>query len=85
MKVYQVVKREDSGNEINRGFYAYERDAMKDVKSRNDRIIRLLSREIATLNGAIRGNGQARMHAIQSILTNLPYKMNKIHVDDNYR
>jgi len=83
-KIYQVNKNDD-GEEISRGLYKRERVAMKECKRLNDRIILLLSSELTTLKGAIRGSGRPRRIEIENILTNLPYSVTELHVNDEWR
>ena len=82
--VYELVKKHDEGHETSYGMYSYEHRAIQKCKRFNDDIIMKLTREIATLNGAVRGQGAERMSQIRTILTNLPYSVKKIEVDDRY-
>ena len=80
-QVFEVVKRNDDGQEVSYGMYKYERQAIQDCKGFNDDIIMRLTREIASLNGAIRGQGRVRMSEIRTILMNLPFTVKTIRLN----
>jgi len=82
--IYQVNKNTEDGK-ISRGLYQRERVALAECKRLNDRVILLLTRELATLSGAMRGNGVPRRIEIENILTNLPYSVTELSVNDQWR
>ena len=82
--MYQVQRKMDDGVLRVHGVYSYEHKAIRKMNQMNNEIILRLTREIATLNGAIRGQGRVRMSAIQDILMDLPYSVNVLHVIDDY-
>lgn len=81
--VYQVNKNTETGK-ISRGLYQRERVALAECKRLNERVILLLTRELTTLNGAIRGSGRPRRIEIENILTNLPYSVTELSVNDKW-
>ena len=80
----EVVKTNDDDTTTSFGMYSYEHRAVRECKQYNNDIIMKLTREIATLNGALRGQGTERMSQIRTILMNLPYSVKKIGVNDRY-
>lgn len=81
--IYQVNKNTENGK-ISRGLYQRERVALAECKRLNDRVILLLTKELATLNGAMRGSGRPRRVEIENILTNLPYSVTELSVNDQW-
>jgi hypothetical protein len=83
-QVFEVVKTNDDNTTTSYGMYKYERQAIRECKEFNDDIIMRLTREIATLNGAIRGQGKVRMSEIRTILMNMPFNVKTIRLNDRY-
>ena len=83
-QVFEVVKTNDDNTTTSYGMYKYERHAIRECKEFNDDIIMRLTREIASLNGAIRGQGKVRMGEIRTILMNMPFNVKTIRLNDRY-
>jgi len=83
-EVFELVKTNDDNTTTSYGMYSYEHRAIRECKEFNDDIIMRLTREIATLNGAIRGQGAERMSQIRTTLMNMPFTVKKIRVDNRY-
>jgi|TARA_R100000030_G_scaffold55380_1_gene41734 hypothetical protein len=84
-QVFEIIRDLGEGEQSRLGLYAREQVALKECKRLNDRIIINLTHELATLNGAMRGSGRVRRLEIENILCNLPYSVNKRHVNNEYR
>jgi len=84
-QVFEIVKDLGEGERRGHGLYAREQVALKECQRLNRNIILNLTSELATLNGAMRGRGRVRRLEIENILCNLPYSVNKRHVNNEYR
>lgn len=84
-QVFEIIKDLGEGQRKGYGLYAREHVALKECKRLNQNIILNLTSELATLNGAMRGSGRVRRLEIENILCNLPYSVNKRHVNNEYR